>query len=185
VPVVAEFILYACPIGPLADAIQAYWRKVASTVGPNAAHDYMPHVTLTGFFHDERHAAGVYVDVLDRLLMDQPLPAVVTVTGALFDAGFHLLTVESTWCRAIARAFQDACPPSPPRAVVIRLKEQLHVSLAYGFPAHQAAALERLGRDMVDPASRATWELRFYERVAAGEWLLHGCWPLQPLDGSG
>jgi ubiquitin-associated SH3 domain-containing protein len=182
----AEFIVYACPIGPLADSVEEYWRRVDVSIGRNRAHEYAPHVTLTGFFHDEPSSVDGHLAALTQLVEVAPPPAgAVSVTGVLFERDHHLLTVESAWCRTVACSFRDLRSPTATRAEVIRPKALLHLSLAYGFPAHQAAALEQLGRDMVDPASHATWELRFYERLAPGAWCVHASWPLQPLDGSG
>ena len=174
----AELILYACPVGPLADAIEAYWGEVVTSIGPNAAHDYMPHVTLTGFFDDVPEAIHGHVEAMRTVLQDDPPPAdAVVVTGALYQTDFHLLTVESTWCRSVARRLHET-------SALVRLKDRLHVSLAYGFPLADGATLARLGRAMVDPTLPAVWDLRFYERLPAGGWLLHGAWPLQSLDGS-
>jgi hypothetical protein len=172
---VAELILYACPTGPLADAIVAYWATVRSELGANTAHDYMPHVTLTGFFHDEPASIDRHRATLAALVEGAPSPAgEVRVTGSLFQPDHHLLTVEAPWCRALAASFQE-------RRQGVRVKDQLHVSLAYGFSAEDGPTLERLGRTLVDPTLPAAWELRFYERTAPGRWCLHGSWPLGPL----
>jgi len=168
---VAELILYACPLGPLADAIEAYWAEVLAQLGPNRAHDYMPHVTLTGFFHDDRASIHRHLEVLEELVAQHPAPPDdVRVTGSMFAPSHHLLTVEAPWCRALAGAFHE-------RTQGVRVKDQLHVSLAYGFPPDDGSTLERLGRSLVDAALAATWELRFYERTEQRTWCLHGCWP--------
>ena len=168
----AELILYACPVGPLADVVEEYWRQVAVSIGTNSAHHYMPHVTLTGFFHDEPASVEQHVEALDRLSEAATPPAgTVSVTGVLFEQSHHLLLVESDWCRSLAAGFAETCP-------VVRVKDRLHLSLAYGFPAHDGAALERLGRDLVDPSLPTAWELRFYERTGLGEWCMHAVWPL-------
>jgi hypothetical protein len=169
---VAELILYACPVGPLAEAIEAYWAAVLADIGANSAHEYMPHVTLTGFFHDDRASIEGHVATLAGVLAADPSPPRdVTVTGTLFQQSHHLLTVDAPWCRALAAAFGDRTPG-------VRVKDRLHISLAYGFPPREGPTLERLGRKLVDPSLPTTWELRFYERVAPGKWQLHATWPL-------
>jgi hypothetical protein len=169
---VAELILYACPLGPLADAIEAYWATVLATLGPNRAHEYMPHVTLTGFFHDDVASVDHHLATLGALVAGEPPPSGdVSVTGSLFEPHHHLLTVAAPWCAALAKSFGQGTPG-------VRVKDQLHISLAYGFDPDDGPTLERLGRTLVDPTLTASWELRFYERTEPGGWRLHGSWPL-------
>ena len=168
----AALILYACPVGPLAVAIEAYWAAVLAAVGANHAHEYMPHVTLTGFLHDQPASIDAHVATLRALCAVQPPPSGdVRVTGSLFQPDHHLLTVEAPWCAALSRSFGQRTPG-------VRVKDQLHVSLAYGFAPEAGPTLERLGRTLVDPMLAAAWELRFYERTGHGAWCLHGSWPL-------
>ncbi|MEO0802793.1 MAG: hypothetical protein AAFY57_11025 [Cyanobacteria bacterium J06642_2] len=47
-----ELILYACPVGSLVEQLDCYFQKSLQLCGHNTAHLYMPHCTLTGFFHD-------------------------------------------------------------------------------------------------------------------------------------
>jgi ubiquitin-associated SH3 domain-containing protein len=168
---VAELILYACPVGPLAEAIEAYWATVLATIGANSAHEYMPHVTLIGFFHGDAASVERHVATLTGLRAPaNELRGDVRVTGALFGPSHHLLTVEAPKCRALADAFRE-------RTTGVRVKDQLHISLAYGFQPTDGPALERLGTELVDPLLPAAWELRFYERRPDRTWQLHGCWP--------
>jgi ubiquitin-associated SH3 domain-containing protein len=176
---VAELILYACPVGPLATAIEAHWRQVESSVGPNSAHEYMPHVTLTGFFRAAPSEIHRHVEVIGQLVMEEPPPpSAVSVTGALYEPDFHVLTVESRWAARLARRFADRCPPTATRAAAIRPKDRLHVSLAYGFTPDDGPTLQRMSRAAVDPSLPTVWELRFYERLAPGAWCVLAAWPL-------
>ena len=45
-----KLIVYACPVGELAEQLETYFSKSRLACGPNQAHQYMPHCTLTGFF---------------------------------------------------------------------------------------------------------------------------------------
>ncbi|MGC1309940.1 MAG: hypothetical protein WA885_22160 [Phormidesmis sp.] len=56
VNMVHQLILYVCPTGPMARQIETYFEQSQQRYGPNAAHAYMPHCTLTGFFEDEEGA---------------------------------------------------------------------------------------------------------------------------------
>lgn len=175
---VTRFILYACPEGVLGEQLGAYLARSAREIGRNGAHAYMPHVTLTGFFADERVAAEGYVRAVEKVLAQmrpsRPEPVVV-VEEVLYTETFHGLKVASPWLARVAAEF-TAVAESPTREEDIRLKDWLHVSMAYAFAPEQGAALAALGREMVDPLAEVSWSLRFYERDGAGEWMLHGRW---------
>jgi hypothetical protein len=50
--------------------------------------------------------------------------------------------------------------------------------LAYTFPPDHHATLAALARQLVDISASVSWELRFYERYADGDWTCHVRWPL-------
>ncbi|BCX03794.1 MAG: hypothetical protein KatS3mg053_1732 [Candidatus Roseilinea sp.] len=167
-----ELIVYACPTGPLADQLDAYYARVRAEHGPNAAHRYPPHITLVGFFRDAPTALPIYVNAAAEALRAAPRPPSITITGAMFEPSFHGLLIESPWLKDLARAFAWLAQ-SAGRREALRLKDWLHLSLAYEFPPEQHVALATLGRAMVDVAAPVRWELRLYERSGADEWRCH------------
>ena len=174
----AELIVYACPTGPLAEQLAAYFERSLRDVGPNAAHGYMPHVTLTGFFHDDAASVPTYIDALSAALAETPPPTAgaLRVAGMQLMADFHYLKIDSPWLIAVTKRFAQRAV-SPTRRDALRLKDWLHLSLAYQFPDSQHEALATLARQRVDPLAWAGWALRFYERAGA-QWQLHQEWGL-------
>ncbi|MDX1932486.1 MAG: hypothetical protein SFU56_07760 [Capsulimonadales bacterium] len=173
-----QLIVYACPTGSLSERIEEYYARTERDFGRNKAHDYMPHITLTGFFRDDAAAIPRYVPALERAVFDLPSePVVVTITGMLLLPDFIGLTIEAEDLRERIAGFSRLAV-SPTRTEAIRLKDNLHVSLAYGFPETQFDALSGLATAMVDPTQPVAWDLRFYERRPGNEWLCHYSRPL-------
>ena len=179
-----QFILYACPVGPLADQITAYYEAVKSRFNWNPALDYMPHCSLTGFFYDHPSSAPLYTHVLqvlvtkERQIMPDP---VMRVTGTFFHGDFHGLTLQSQWLTHIAVRFSTEAD-SDTRSDSIRLKEWLHLSFAYQFSPEEHDGLRRLAKQLINPSTSADWELRFYQRHRDKTWTCHGRWPLSPPE---
>lgn len=175
-----KYIVYACPLGKLAQQLEGYYAASRAACGPNAAHQYMAHCTLTGFFHDEPASLPAYLGALEAALgrarASRPDP-VLQITGLLLSETFHGLLIESPWLQRLAADFTDGAP-SATRRDRLRLKDRLHLSLAYEFPREQHPSLATLARDLVEIAAPVSWELRFYERHADGGWSCHARWPL-------
>ena len=167
-----ELILYACPVGELATQLDAYYARTRAEFGPNTAHRYPPHVTLTGFFHDTAAAIPIYIQALATALAAAPQPPTITITGTMFEPTFHGLLIESPWLKDLTKAFAWLAH-SPTRRDALRLKDWLHLSLAYDFPPEHHAPLAECGRAMVDIAASVRWELRLYERYGMHEWRCH------------
>ncbi|NCC30776.1 MAG: hypothetical protein EOM24_01985 [Chloroflexia bacterium] len=170
----ARLIVYACPLGPMAEQIEAFYRASRTKFGPNKAHAYPPHITLTGFFHDEATALPIYTSALAAAwaaaMAQRPTQPVVVTELACTEA-FHGLFIVSPWLESLTADFA-ARAVSPTRHETIRLKSQLHLSLAYGFNATDGPALGAMAQTMVDPTAPVQWELRLYEQ---GEtWKMHG-----------
>jgi ubiquitin-associated SH3 domain-containing protein len=174
-----ELIVYACPVGELERQALAFYDASRARFGANSAHAYPPHITLTGFFHDLAAAIPGYVAALSDALLARPRrpPDGVVVRELARTAAFHGLLIDSPWLEQLAAAFA-ARAASPTGLDVIRVKRDLHLSLAYGFRPEDGPALGALARELVDPAAPASWELRLYERTARGDWRIHAAWPL-------
>ncbi|MEO7912477.1 MAG: hypothetical protein ABIV47_22750 [Roseiflexaceae bacterium] len=176
----SQLIVYACPLGPLAAQIERYYAASQAACGTNAAHSYMPHCSLTGFFHDDRESVGIYIAALDTALHrarpTQPLPA-LTIGELTLRPEFHGLLLRSPWLQRLIADFAHTAH-SPTRRDPLRLKDWLHLSLAYAFPPHHHAPLAMLARDMVDISAPVSWELRLYERHLNAAWTCHARWAL-------
>lgn len=179
----AKLIVYACPVGELARQLEHYFEKSRLVCGPNSAHHYMPHCTLTGFFDDVSSAVPRYTQTLERSLKrfrrSQP-DSPVDVTALTFRNDWHGLELSSEWMRQLVLDFVGAAT-SPTRKTPLRPKDWLHLSLAYDFAPEQADTLKSLAQELIDPAQAVEWELRFYQRQPDQSWLCHRRWPLSDL----
>jgi len=169
-----SLILYACPTGPLAEQLAHYLAESLHKVGPNAAHQYMPHITLTGFFHDMRETVPAYVALLERLLRHRA-PATITPERLLLTSEFHGIEIVSPDLKALTQEF-IAQAPALTRTEALRPKDWLHLSLAYQFPLDQHARLEELAKSHISLETAVAWEVRFYERGVGNQWTCHGSW---------
>jgi ubiquitin-associated SH3 domain-containing protein len=175
-----RYIVYACPVGPLAEQLSAYFAASRAACGPNAAHNYMPHITLTGFFQDSDTSLPVYITALasahQRATAERPAMPII-VTALEINPEFHGLLIEAPWLKALISDF-IACAASPTRNEALRRKDWLHLSLAYEFAVEHHTALAEFAQQLVDLQAAAEWELRFYERHADATWTLHAAWVL-------
>jgi ubiquitin-associated SH3 domain-containing protein len=174
----AELILYACPTGELAAQLDNYFALSRRACGENAAHRYMPHITLTGFFHDLPSTVDFYVRQLDRVLAVSTLPvsgAPVTIKQIGFQPNFHMMEVESLWLKQLTMDFISLATTES-RQEAIRQKDWLHLSLAYDFPLEHQDVLKRLAEETLHLDAQVGWELRFYERHPDNKWTCHGTW---------
>lgn len=177
------FIVYACPMGELADQLDRYFQQSLTRCGENAAHRYMPHCTLTGFFQDEEATIPLYVQALDRALMEAlPCPnPVITIQQLTFNQDWHGLELQSDWLKSMIASFANFAI-SPTRLDALRLKNWLHLSLAYEFPPEQSETLIQLAQNYIKIQSPVQWELRFYQRHPDYHWTCHHSWRLNPIS---
>ncbi len=173
----SEYVLYACPTGPLAAQIDTYFAETLALCGPNPAHDFPPHCTLTNFFSDIAGQVPVYLDCIDSLAAHPRPTPVVAVTGLCLDEHYHGIELASPWLRNLAVNFATHAL-SLTRQTPIRAREWLHLSLAYGFAPELGRLLGEIAERVINPWTAVVWELRFYSRTPAGEWICHAAWPL-------
>lgn len=169
-----ELILYATPTGPLAEACDAWFAETAAAFGPTTAQTYPPHCTLTGFFRRPPEALDrVIHEVTTAVADDATLPA-SAVQVVRLHAGPEWVGLELAAPAFVAatQRFADlhvAGPDDDP----IRVKDWMHLSLAYGGVDDLApwieSALERF-----DPVPLAeAWELALWQRRPDGTWTRH------------
>ncbi|HEY9621323.1 MAG TPA: hypothetical protein V6C78_13185 [Crinalium sp.] len=173
------FIVYACPVGELAEQLDQYFQQSLDCCGANAAHHYMPHCTLTGFFQDEESAIPLYVEALDRAFHQvQPCPnPVITIQQLAFRSDWHGLELQSDWLKNLIVVFATSAA-SPTRREALRLKDWLHLSLAYDFQREHSDVLQQLAQNYISLKTPVQWELRFYQRNAEQRWICHQSWRL-------
>jgi ubiquitin-associated SH3 domain-containing protein len=173
-------------VGPLADQINTYFEAAKTNFHWNPAMDYMPHCSLTGFFHDHVAAAPLYTRILDDLFAEGRLilwnEPVLRVTGTVFHDDFHGLTLKSNWLIYLAERFRAEASAAALNNA-IRLKEWLHLSFAYQFKPEENKGLEALAKRMITPDAPAVWEVRFYQHHQDKRWTCYGRWPLHTAQG--
>jgi len=174
-----SFILYACPVGELATQLDTYFAESERCCGRNAAHNYMPHCTLTGFFQDEVAAVEGYVEAVAKALNEQRAiaPPTIAIQHMAFRPDWHGLELRSPWLQHFTTQFSQLAH-SPTRPEPLRLKTWLHLSLAYEFDPNHAETLQQLAQKYVNPQAPVLWEIRFYQRHADWKWTCCGVWPL-------
>lgn len=161
-----ELIIYATPTGELANACDAYFAR-ACELGATTAQTYPPHVTLTGFFRRSsvrreqiREVVGDWIDTSGH-----PPADAVTVDRLGIHDDWIGLEVSSPWLIDWTAALAERLPALPDEDA-LRLKDWLHLSLAYGID--ELDAYRELALDLVEPTASAEWEVALWERSADG-----------------
>lgn len=175
-----ELILYATPTGPLARAVDRYETAVLAELTPTAAQTYPPHCTLTGFFHRDDAGTTAAIDEMGRAVEAAgPVPpGSVEVVDLVVTGHWVGLELRSPWLIELTAGIAARHRPGPGDDT-LRLKDWLHLSLAYGVVEDLGphAALARLH---VDPADEVAWEVGLWERRPDGSWLRHTDPPPRP-----
>ena len=167
-----ELILYATPNGELGRACERFFASVSTSGRATTAQTYPPHVTLTGFFR--RSSSEVERVIAEaQSIIDAAPGGAVTVHPMQVRTDWLGLEITSDWLSEVARAFADQHRVEPGDDA-IRLKDWLHLSLAYGtLPAGASVA------DYVEEATSTikveapvTWSVGLWER-RGGDWIRH------------
>ena len=175
-----EFIVYACPVGKLNSQLEEYFSETRIKCGENAAHKYMPHCTLTGFFHDEITSIPIYVQMLDTAFknaLPQRSNQGIIIESIELKADFHYLKIKSVWLEKVIVDFANNAD-SATRTDQLRLKNNLHLSLAYKFSSEKQQKLAKIAKQIINIQAEVSWELRFYERHPDNSWTCHQSWKI-------
>ena len=166
-----ELILYATPLGDLAENCAEYFAR-ASALGFTTAQTYPPHCTLTGFFHRRtERLPGVAAEVARAAEAAEPgASGTVVVEGLRIEREWIGLDLHSPTLRQLTDDFASAHRLEAGDDT-LRLKEWLHLSLAYGVA--DLAPYADLAEKTIDAGARATWEVALWERRPDGSWLRH------------
>lgn len=163
-----ELILYAWPMGPLADAAQRYFDEATDRLGPTIAQSYPVHCTLTGFFRRADHRVGEVLAALGSAVDAFGEPDDVAVERLGTRDGWVGLELRSRQLLEIIETVTTTDRPEHGEDA-LRPKDWLHVSLAYGVADLQP--YEALAHEIIDPSLPATWCVGFWERLPDGNWI--------------
>ncbi|CAD0226408.1 conserved hypothetical protein [Planktothrix agardhii] len=178
----SQFIVYACPQGELAEQIETFYQESLKLCGSNAAYNYMPHCTLTGFFQDQESQINLYIQAIETAYNTAQLTAIplkINVTQMTFQATWYGLELQAQGIPLLLIHFSQLVN-SATRLEALRLKTWLHLSLAYEFQPQHARQLQDLAQNQINPYAQADWELRFYQRHLDQSWTCHQSWQLTP-----
>lgn len=188
-----EYILYLCPNGPLLEQIDKFYEE-SLKIGFNAAHNYLPHITLCSFFQAPDEAVTLLVNGLDhavdKLRNDLPFDLKMEYYKTNQFIGLFLREDQNDIFKRLANVFMRECSefispgelgpmhvistcfpwcssyPSlhPKRIEVEPYLKSLHMTLAYQFDDAQRERLNSLVDSMVNPVSPCLWELKLFSR---------------------
>ena len=164
-----QFIIYACPVGELNTQIETYFTKSRQLYGVNSAHKYMPHCTLTGFFTEDFDAIPSYLQALDAVYTSakDKYPLDVAIAKLHLAKDWHGLELQSEGLKQLIRNFAHS---NSTRQEKLRLKDWLHLSLAYGFNPEHGEQLQNLAIETINLQAKVNWELRFYQKNPDWTW---------------
>ena len=174
-----QFIVYACPVGELNDRLESYFAKSLELYGENAAHKYMPHCTLTGFFTEEPDSIPLYLEALNAAYIaarESNISLDIAIAKLSFGKNWHGLELQADGLKELVSNF--AVQLDSTRQRKIRLKNWLHLSLAYGFEPEYREQLQNLAIEAIDLQAKLDWELRFYQEEPDWTWQCLKSWHL-------
>lgn len=179
-----QYVVYACPTGELNRQLELYFAQSRKLFGANKAHRYMPHCTLTGFFTDLSSSVDFYLDALEQAYREAKLSSSldVKIEKLIVSKDWHGLELQAEGIKQAIANFARY-EKSPTRQEPLRLKDWLHLSLAYGFEEQHRSGLQQLAQEAIDLQSEVGWELRFYQKEPDWIWHCLKSWSLEALSG--
>ena len=159
----SQFIVYACPVGKLNQQIEKYLHQSRELYKANSAHKYMPHCTLTGFLNAESNSIPVYIEALDKAYIEAKnnLDSDIQIKQLAFTESWHGLELKAENIKTLIANFSQNKTINSYQEK-LRLKDWLHLSLAYNFNSEYESELKQLALQIIDLKSDVNWELRFY-----------------------
>ncbi|XP_035682670.1 ubiquitin-associated and SH3 domain-containing protein B-like [Branchiostoma floridae] len=162
-----EYVLFACPTGPLVTQLDEYSEKTLVHCGRNGSHNSFPHVTLCSFFAVPDSTVPKVVHAVLTVagrLSCREVPAKVSL-DFYSSSSFVGLFVDDRSAAFLRNASQEfANEVLKTTGIEVKAhKKQLHITLAYQFNPSQQKKLEELARD-IDTSMPAQWDLRLYSR---------------------
>lgn len=170
-----SFIIYACPVGELNKQIEKYFDLSHELCGANSAHKYMPHCTLTGFFNTKLASIPVYLEALDRAYIETNDDLEIEIEQLTFKENWHGLELQCDRLKQLIANFAQA-ETLEKYSDKLRLKDWLHLSLAYDFNSDRETHLKQLAIDTINIKANVNWELRFYKKNPDWSWKCMQAW---------
>ena len=174
-----SFIVYACPVGELNEQIEKYFDLSRELYGANSAHKYMPHCTLTGFFNAEIDSIPVYLEALNSAYIEarKNYSIEIKIEQLVFNQKWHGLELQCDRLKQLIANFAQAetLKKYPNQ---LRLKDWLHLSLAYNFNPEYETRLKQLAIDTIDIKANVNWQLRFYQKNPDWSWKCLQFWTI-------
>ena len=188
-----EYILYLCPTGPLLQQIETFYEE-SLKLGFNAAHNYLPHITLCSFFQAPDEAVQLLVSGLEHSVekMRNDLPTELKLEFHRADQfiGLFLSEEHNDIFKRLAGVFMRECSEfisggelgpmhvistcfpwcssypllHPKRIEVEPYLKSLHLTLAYQFSPEDRNALNQMVDSIVKPDTPCLWELKLFSR---------------------
>lgn len=174
-----QYIIYACPVGELNTQLETYFAQSRKLFGENTAHKYMPHCTLTGFFNDALSSVTLYLQALDRVYTEAKnnLALDINIKQLTFQENWHGLELWADGVKQLISNFARI-ENSLTRPEKLRLKDWLHLSLAYDFSSENSDNLRKLATETINLKANVNWQLRFYQKNPDWSWKCLKTWEL-------
>ena len=188
-----EYILYLCPTGPLLEQIETFYEE-SLKLGFNAAHNYLPHITLCSFFQAPDEAVQLLVSGLEHSVekMRSDMPAEMKLDFYKTDQfiGLFLSEEHNDMFKRLANVFMRECSEfisggelgpmhvistcfpwcssypllHPKRIEVEPYLKSLHLTLAYQFDKSVRETLNQMVDSIVKTNTPCVWELKLFSR---------------------